>query len=68
MTPYWHDFKIVQLTEESQIAIEWDEEFCARCNTIAKEDHSCVATAEERKRRENSWVLALNSQGKKTVP
>ena len=31
---------------------------------MAKEDHSYMATAEERKRRENSWVLVLNSQGK----
>ena len=42
---------------ESQIAIGWDEEFCARYDAIAKGDRSYVATAEERKRRENSWVL-----------
>ena len=28
------------------------------------EDHRYVCTAEEHKRRENSWVLVLNSQGK----
>ena len=48
----------------SQIQIGWGEEHCARSDAIAAEDHSYMATAEERKRRENSWVLVLNSSGK----
>ena len=53
MTPYWHDFKIVPIYRASQIAIGWGEEFCARYDASAKEYHSHVATAEERKRQRN---------------
>ena len=49
---------------ESQLVIGWDEGFCARYHATAKEDHSYVCTAEEHERRDNSWVLVLNSQGK----
>ena len=41
VTPHWHDFQFVQ---ESQIAIGWDEDFCARFDTIAKEGHSHVVS------------------------
>ena len=54
-------FQNCPIYRESRIAIGSDEEFCARYDAIAKEDHSCVATAEERKRHENRWVLVLNS-------
>ena len=43
----WHDFKIVQL--QSVTDRGWNEEFCAHSDAIAKEDHSYVATAEDRK-------------------
>ena len=43
--------------------IGWDEEHCALYDAIATEDHSEIATAAERIRRENAWVLVLNSSG-----
>ena len=48
---------------ESQLAIGWDEAFCANYETISKEDHTYVYTADEHQRLETSWVLQLNSQG-----
>ena len=57
-------FENGSIYRESQLAIGWDEAFFAHYDEEAKEDHSYVAAAEERKRREKSWVLALNSQGK----
>ena len=43
--------------------IGWTEDHCARLDEIAAEDHSFFATAAERTRRENIWVLVLNSSG-----
>ena len=43
--------------------IGWNEEHCARYDAIAAEDRSYIATAAERFRRENIWVLVLNSSG-----
>ena len=48
---------------ESQINIGWTEDHCARLDEIAAEDHSNIASAAERARRENAWVLVLNSSG-----
>ena len=48
---------------ESQLAIGWDEELCARYDEIALEDHSYVATKAERSRHENSWKNVLHSSG-----
>ena len=48
---------------QSQINIGWNEEHCARYGAIGAEDHSFLATASERFRRENAWVLVLNSSG-----
>ena len=48
---------------ESQINIGWNEEHCARYDAIAAEDHSYIATASERFRRENScWCLCSTVQ------
>ena len=47
----------------SQMDIGWTEDHCARLDEIAAEEHSYIATAAERTRRENTWVLALNSSG-----
>ena len=47
---------------ESQINIGWNEEHCARDDAIAAEDHSHIATASERFRRENAWVLCSTVQ------
>ena len=48
---------------QSQIVIGWTEEHCARLDEIAAEDHSYIATAAERIRRENTWVFVLSSSG-----
>ena len=48
---------------ESQINIGWDEEHCARYDAIASEDHSFLATAAQRFRRENARVLVLKGSG-----
>ena len=45
-------FQNCPIYRESQLAIGWDEAFCARYDEIAKEDHTNVCTAEEHKRRE----------------
>ena len=48
---------------QSQIHIEWTEENYARWDEFAVEDHSYIATAAERTRRENTGVFVLNSSG-----
>ena len=48
---------------QSQLNIGWTEDHCARLDQIAADDHSYIATAAERARRENTWVLVLNSSG-----
>ena len=48
---------------QSQLDIGWTEDHCARLDEIAAEDHSYIATAAERARRENTWVLVLDSSG-----
>ena len=48
---------------QSQLDIGWTEDYCARLDEIAAEDHSYVATAAERARRENTWVVVLHSSG-----
>ena len=53
-------FKIVQFTESHRSRLDGTKN-SAHATT---QDHSYVAATEERKRRENSWVLVLNSQGK----
>ena len=48
---------------ESQLAIGWDEDFSAYYEDLSNEDHTYFFSAREHQRLENSWVLALNSQG-----
>ena len=48
---------------ESHSKIGWNEDHCARYDAISAEDHSFIATAAERFRRENTWVFVLNSSG-----
>ena len=57
-------FQICPIFRESQLAIGWDEAFCAHYDKISKENHTYVCTAEEHERREQLGVLVLNSQGK----
>ena len=47
----------------SKMDIGWTEDHSARLDEIAAEDHSYIATASERTRRENTLVLVLNSSG-----
>ena len=49
---------------KSQTAIGWDEDFCARYDAVAAEDHSHIATQAERNRNKISWKLVLNTSGK----
>ena len=42
----------------------WDEASCEHYDKLSNEDHTYVCTAEEHRRRETSWVLQLNSQGR----
>ena len=60
---FWTDSLNCFRCRESQINIGWNEEHCARYDAIAAEDHSHIATASERFRRENAWVLVLDSSG-----
>ena len=48
---------------QSHLNIGWTEEHCARLDETAAKDRSYIATAAERARRENTWVLVLNSSG-----
>ena len=50
--------------QRSQLAIRWDEAFCAQYDKLSNGDVTYVCTAQEHKRRENSWPLILNSQGR----
>ena len=45
-------FLICTSYRQSQLDIGWTEDHCARLDDIAAEDHSCIATAAERARRE----------------
>ena len=56
-------FQRCSMYRESQLAIGWDEDFCAHYDGLPHKDHTCFYTASEHQRLENSWVLALNSQG-----
>ena len=64
----WLQIHIGQIPEQPSLSRitnqhRMDEEHCARYDAIAAEDHSEVATAAMRFRRENTWVLVLNSSG-----
>ena len=51
---FWIDSRIALFIERSQMDIGWTEDHCARLDEIAAEDHSYIATAAERHRRENT--------------
>ena len=59
MTLFWERFQNCPIFKESQLAIE---AFGANYDEISKEDHAYVCTAEEQKRRQNSWVLTLTAK------
>ena len=60
-------FQQSETYKESQQAIGWDEDTCRRLGKIASEDHSYIATWEERRRYENNWKLSLNTQGRASI-
>ena len=48
---------------ESLSQIGWTEEQIIQYGELALEDHSKIATKEERTRNEKNWVLSLNKEG-----
>ena len=58
-----HGFQESSTYRASQLALNWDEQFCKELNEPSLDDHSYVATRAERERHENNWVLTLNTQG-----
>ena len=49
---------------ESQLAIGWSEQRCKEWDELAKEDHTCKLTPEERRRYKGQRHLTLNKAGK----
>ena len=45
------------------MTIGWGEELCKRLDRVAREDHSCIATLDERRRFEKNWKVGLSIQG-----
>ena len=43
--------------------IGWTEEFCKHVDDLAQDDHSYVATWQERERYGKGWEISLNIQG-----
>ena len=54
----WHDD---EKHRKSLSDIGWTEEQIIQYDEIASEDHSCVATRQERGRNDKSWKISLNS-------
>ena len=65
ITPFWNGFTIVRFTESHSSRLDGTKHSAHTTTRFQKADHTYVCTAEEHKRRENSWVLVHNSQGKK---
>ena len=49
---------------EPQLAIGWTEQKCKELDELAKEDHTCRLTPEEKKRYQGKWYITLNKSGK----
>ena len=49
---------------ESLLTIGWTEQKCKGWDEIAKEDHTCRLTPEEKKRYQGQWYLTLNKASK----
>ena len=58
-----HHFQMCEVHLSSQTNIKWTEELCKHLEEWAREDHSYVATWQERQRYEKVRKLCLNSQG-----
>ena len=56
----WHDN---DKHRKSLSDIGWIEEQIIQYDAIALEDHSCVASWQERSRKEKSWTVPLNAEG-----
>ena len=61
--PLWKDGTMVTKYRKSLSDIGWTEEQIIQYDAIALEDHSYVATRQERSRNEKSWKLSLNAEG-----
>ena len=56
------DFRSRNSTKTRRTEIGLSEEFCRPLDELAGEDHSYVATRQERQRYEKVWALSLSSQ------
>ena len=63
VTSILHRFQESETDRASQLEHNCDEKHCKELEKFALENHSHLATPEERKRHENTWVLTLNCQG-----
>ena len=48
---------------ESQLAFGWTEQRYKELDELAKEDHTCRLTPEEKRRYQGQWYLTLNKSG-----
>ena len=58
--PFWKDGTTMTHTASLCQQLGWTEEQIIQYDELALEDHSYIATREERTRNEKSWVLSLN--------
>ena len=56
-------FPTVRDLEKVAFEESWDEELCTRLDRVAREDHSYIATWDERRGYEKNWKLGLSTQG-----
>ena len=56
-------FQQCETYKNSQMRRGWDEDLCKRSDRVAQEDHSYIATWEERQRYEKGWKLCWETQG-----
>ena len=64
VTPYWNDLKIVRFTESHSSRLDGTNDSGTPRRHFKRRSYIHVCTAEERKKRQNSLVLVLKSQGK----
>ena len=63
VTSILHRFQESETDRAAQFEHNWDEKHCKELGKFTLENDSHLATPEERKRHENTWVLTRNSQG-----
>ena len=62
----FHRFETCEIYRRLQTNIGWTEEFCKHLDELAKEDHSNVATRQEREEQRRACVSNLGQN--KTTP